>query len=87
MFLVFRHRRLLNVLPNAFPNAFSNAFPSASPLGDACFCLLLLEPEFRIQRIHIDAIIQKVRNCQQYGAAGQLQRSCALRHTCILVGL
>jgi hypothetical protein len=34
--LVFRHRHSLN------------AFPSASPLGGACFCLLLLEPEFGI---------------------------------------
>lgn len=75
MFLVFRRRYSLN------------AFPSASPLGDACFCLLLLEPEFRIQHIHIDEIIQKGGNCQQYGTAGQLQRSYYLRHTRISVGL
>jgi hypothetical protein len=72
---------------NAFPDAFPNAFPSASPLGDACFCLLLLELDFRTWHIHIDAIIQKAGNCQQYGAAGQLQRSYCLRHTCISAGL
>jgi hypothetical protein len=75
MFLVFRHQCSLS------------AFPSASPLGDACLCLLLLEPEFRIQHVHIDAIVQKAGNCQHYGVAGQLQRSYCLRHTCISVGL